>query len=148
MTTSRGQAVLLPARLGGMLLLLLQTSCSGPAASDQAKADPVSCRVQQGSHAECMEYVHPRSDLARTSIWGQCRDGGGVIVDACPQENLVGSCERRPDPRQPTTLSERVRLKYYFEPGGVNPPSLERLRRNCGDDPWTDGPAAELANGP
>ena len=114
--------------------------CGGP------PPDPnlMSCKVTEGSHAECMEYVRPRSDLSRSSIFAQCRDGGGVIVDACPTENLIGTCERATDPRQPTSLSERVRMKTYFEPGGVNPPDAGRLRKQCdaGAGIWTP-PAAE-----
>ncbi len=125
-------------RLAGWLFAFALAGCG----SRQEKLDPVSCRVQEGSRTMCMEYVHPTSDAARTSIWGQCRDGGGVITDACPVENFLGSCERTPDPRKPTTLSERVRMKYYADPGGVGAPDPAQLRQQCGADPWVDGPAA------
>ena len=104
-------------------------------------ADPqvVSCKVPNGSHAMCMEYVRPRSDLLRSSILAECRDGGGLIVDACPVEGLVGTCERATDPSKPTSLSERVRMKTYFQNGGVNPPDVARLKEHClkGAGEWT-----------
>jgi hypothetical protein len=130
-------------RLSAMFAAAVMSGCGGAPADKNV----MSCKVTEGSHAMCLEYVHPRLEELRVAILAQCRDGGGVIVDACPTENLLGTCERTTDPRNPTTLSEKVRMKTYFQPGGLNPPNAERLHKQCdtGAGIWSPPPASSGA---
>lgn len=101
-------------------------------------ANVVSCKVEGDKSSQCMEYVDPKSDTYRLSILDTCKDGGGVLVETCPTEDLVGICEQPQDTEKAWTLSRVVRVHHYLHPDIATPDAIDAIADRCSDDnTWT-----------
>ena len=134
----RGSVAVLPVAS----ILLAVAGCSRTPTPAEANA-PMHCQQQQDVRWMCVEYVEPRSGLARESIFAQCRENGGMLVDQCPGENRVGVCEQTLDDTQPTTFSTTQRVHHYLDPQFASDDEIAAIAGRCsGESVWTD--AAEL----
>lgn len=126
-------------------VLLAAAGCSSEPTPAEANA-PLYCDRQLEVRSMCAEYIEPRSPLYRESIYAECRDGGGKLVDECPTENLVGVCEQPQDERLASTMARTVRVHHYLEPDFATDTEIEAIAARCsGDNIWTD--AADLDAG-
>lgn len=133
------------ARAAGVAVLLAAAGCSSEPTPAEANA-PMHCDRQMEVRSMCAEYIEPRSPLYRESIYAECRDGGGKLVDECPTENLVGVCEQPQDERLANTMARTVRVYHYLEPDVATDDEIEAIAERCsGDNTWTD--AADLQAG-
>lgn len=126
-------------------VLLAAAGCS----SDPTPAEtngPMSCDRQMEVRSMCVEYLEPRSPLYRESIFAECREGGGKLVDECPTENLVGICEQPQDERLANTMARTLRVHHYLAPDVATDDEIGAIAERCsGDNTWTD--AADLESG-
>jgi hypothetical protein len=122
--------------------LIAAAGCSSEPTPAEANA-PMHCDRQLERRSMCAEYIEPRSPLYRESIFAQCREGGGKLVDECPTENLVGVCEQPQDERRANTMARTVRVYHYLEPDLATDDEIAAIADRCsGDNTWTD--AADL----
>ena len=119
--------------------LLALTGCSG--GSKDGGGSTVYCNVVADAGAKCMAYVDPKSDTYRPLIEAECNDGGGELVEACPDENLIGICEQPQDTEVAWTLARVVRVHHYLDPDLATPEAIATLEKRCrGDATWTPAP--------
>lgn len=126
-------------------LLLAAAGCSSEPTPAEANA-PLYCDRQLELRSMCVEYLEPRSPLYRESIYAECREGGGKLVDECPTENLVGVCEQPQDERLANTMARTLRVHHYLAPDFATDDEIGAIAGRCsGDNVWTD--AADLEAG-
>ena len=119
--------------------------CSGGSGAD-GNGSIVYCNVPPEAGARCMAYVEPKSDTYRLSIHAECSDGGGELVEACPEENLVGICEQPQDTEAAWTLARVVRVHHYLTPDVATPEAIATIEKRCGGNAtWT--PAMQRDDG-
>ncbi len=124
---------------------LAAAGCSSEPTPAEANG-PMYCDRQMEVRSMCVEYIEPRSPLYRESIYAECREGGGKLVDECPTENLVGVCEQPQDERLAHTMARTLRVHHYLAPDVATDDEIEAIAGRCsGDNTWTD--AAELEAG-
>jgi hypothetical protein len=120
-----------------MSTTLTLLGCSGGSSAD-GNGSIVYCNVPRDAGAKCMAYVDPKSDTYRLSILAECSDGGGELVEACPDENLIGVCEQPQDIEAAWTLARVVRVHHYLQPGLATPEAIDTLENRCGGGgTWT-----------
>jgi hypothetical protein len=125
-----------PTPLLSLLVLGLVACAKAPTPAEQNA--PMHCLSSGDARSQCMQYVEPLSDLRRESIFAQCREAGGMLVDACPEENLVGICEQPQNLDQAWTLARAVRTHFYLHPDVADDAAIETLAERCGEDnDWT-----------
>jgi hypothetical protein len=118
------------------------SGCSSEPTPAEANA-PMHCDTQTEVRWMCIEYIEPRSPLYRESIYAQCRESGGKLVDQCATENLVGVCEQPQDEELAQTMASTVRVHHYLEPKVATDDQIAIIADRCtGENVWTD--AADL----
>lgn len=128
------------ARLPSLLCISATLTLLGCSDGSPADGNIVYCNVPLDAGAKCMAYVDPKSDTYRLSILGECSDGGGELVEACPEENLAGICEQPQDVEAAWTLARVVRVHHYLQPDLATPEAVATLENRCGSGTWTPAP--------
>lgn len=121
------------------------SGCSGGSSAD-GTGSTMYCNVPRDAGARCMAYIEPKSDTYRLSIHAECSDGGGELVEACPDENLIGVCEQPQNTEVAWTLARVVRVHHYLDPDLATPEAIATIEKRCGGDAtWI--PAAQRDDG-
>jgi hypothetical protein len=122
--------------------LLAACSSGEPAASPPGWS---ACYVGTDAQATCFatELKLPDDKLYALDT---CRSGNGVLKDACPAQNLVGSCGSLGSARTSKGIVPRqVRRYHYLHPDLTDPRLIEKFRSSCitsaGD--WQEPPSAD-----
>ncbi len=77
---------------------------------DEDETGTLSCEL--ATFNQCFEWVG-LSDQEVDSLGSTCvNDDGGVILESCPTENRIGTCEEVGDPRIPDLLN------HFYLPSG------------------------------
>lgn len=132
-------------RAAAAVALLLAACSSSP-------GDPgtVGCRINEGSVQRCFELRGLSGDDARLYFLQECRDGNGVMVDACPAENQLGYCEYLTPPPDPDARPSNMPVRYTFRerrvfayavPGGLSELGATGAPECRGDGTWRAAPA-------
>jgi hypothetical protein len=129
-------------RTAAVLIAAFASGCSSEPTPAEANA-PMHCDTQTEVRRMCIEYIEPRSPLYRESIYAQCRENGGKLVDECPTENLVGVCEQPQDEDLARTMASTLRVHHYLDPKVATDDQIAIIADRCtGENTWTD--AADL----
>lgn len=132
-------------RAAAVLIAAFASGCSSEPTPAEANG-PMYCDTQTEVRRMCVEYLEPRSPLYRESIYAQCRENGGKLVDECPTENRVGVCEQPQDESLAHTMASTLRVHHYLAPDFATDDEIEAIAGRCsGDNVWTD--AADLEAG-
>ena len=131
---------------GTLAAILFAAAGCGSEPTPAEANGPMYCDRQMEVRSMCVEYLEPRSPLYRESIYAQCREGGGKLIDECPTENLVGVCEQPQDERLANAMARTLRVHHYLAPDVATDDGIEAIAGRCsGDNTWTD--AADLNAG-
>jgi hypothetical protein len=100
--------------LGILTTLVTALSLCGCGDDPDDEADHmVACQLDAVD--QCFEWINLRESLV-DSLSSTCvDDDGGVIVDSCPTENLVGICEELGNDPAPDLLN------HFYLPAGEDP---------------------------
>lgn len=94
----------------GMVLMLVIGFFVAGCGSDDSSGNIVACDLLQFN--QCFEWIN-LSDPLVDSLRSTCiNDDGGVIIDSCPTENLIGICEKLDDPEGSPDLLNH----FYSDP--------------------------------
>lgn len=106
------------------------SACSDPPAS--ASPDGWSaCYVGSDAGATCYATELVEADDKLHAL-NDCRSGNGLLMEACPRENLIGSCGRQSAVQSAQGVVPRqVRLFYYLQPNLTNATAIDIQMRRC-----------------
>jgi hypothetical protein len=131
-------------RAAAVLIAAFASGCSSEPTPAEANG-PMYCDTQTEVRRMCVEYLEPRSPLYRESIYAQCRENGGKLVDECPTENRVGVCEQPQNEALAHTMARTLRVHHYLDPSVATDDQIAIIADRCsGENTWTD--AADLAD--
>ena len=103
--------------------LALSGCTSGDSNNDKAN-NVVACRLD--AFNQCFEWVNLPGSLV-DSLQSTCvNDDNGILVDACPTENMIGICEEVGDPVIPDLLNF-----FYLSPTATDPVAYASLKEQA-----------------
>ncbi len=99
---------------------------------DESSAADETVFCQLDDYNQCFEWINLRESLV-DSLSSTCVDDGGVVVDSCPTENRIGTCEESGGPSPDL-------LNHFYLPSGQDPDDYAALKEEACTDAggvWT-----------